>query len=106
MLISVDFILSNIVLLHQHVVFGIGLMAFYFVVNAVWTLTTNIPIYNILTWRSKSTIAYVVGSMLLFPIIYLSLASLTAKVRSGATRSRSVSELDDAHKVIPAASMI
>ncbi|XXQ31043.1 DUF202 domain-containing protein [Plasmodiophora brassicae] len=105
-LISVDFILSNIVLLHQHVVFGIGLMAFYFVVNAVWTLTTNIPIYNILTWRSKSTIAYVVGSMLLFPIIYLSLASLTAKVRSGATRSRSVSELDDAHKVIPAASMI
>ncbi|CEO94907.1 EXPERA domain-containing protein [Plasmodiophora brassicae] len=102
-LILIDFVLSDIVLHYRHVVFGFGFILFYLVVNATWTLSTGIPVYNILTWRSATTAYYIIGVLVLFPIVYLPLAALTVKVRSWATRAeqkRPSSTLNDASSVL------
>lgn len=78
----VDFAFSDIVLIYRHVAFGFGLILIYLAVNAAWTLATNIPIYHVLSWTSTSTAYYVIGTVTIFPVVYLGLAALSIKIRS------------------------
>ena len=52
---SLDFALSAILFNHVHALFCFLIIVVYMMVNAAVTLITNVPVYNVLTWKDWTT---------------------------------------------------
>ena len=66
----VDFAIGRLTFAWRHYFYAVAYGVTYLVFNAIYTLTTGIPLYSILTWKSAFTAAVIAGVFVFLVIIF------------------------------------